>query len=424
MARSDDSAAMKSLAGAEWLRRPQTRAVFAALTADGAQARAVGGVVRNALLGVPVNDVDIATTAVPADVVKLAQNAGLHPVPTGFEHGTVTVVADKIPFEVTTLRRDIETFGRHARVKFTTDWREDAMRRDFTMNALYCDAAGTVHDPLGGYADLKARRVRFIGDARERIREDYLRILRFFRFLAQYGDASVPDAEGLAAARAEKSGLAHLSGERIRAELLLLLAAPGAVPALRAMRNAGIIVLLLGVEGNVEAVERLTAIERHLPQEPDAILRLAALSAGTPVNLRERLKLSGHEGERLAAALRCSPALDPRRDERAAKELIYRHGAAAFADAAIVDWARSQADVCDVARKERATLPERWTAPPLPVRGADVMARGVPAGPAVGRIIAAFEDWWIASGFPADEIAIGTKLDELARGELGARRDA
>jgi poly(A) polymerase len=375
-------------------------------------------------MGVPVKDVDIATTALPDKVVRLAARAGLHSVPTGIEHGTVTVIADKVPFEVTTLRRDIETFGRHAHVTFTTDWREDAMRRDFTMNALYCDPDGTVHDPLGGFGDLEAKRVRFIGDARERIREDFLRILRFFRFMAQYGDADAPDPEGLAAVRDEKAGLARLSGERIRAELFLLLAAPGAVPALRLMRDSGIIAPIIGVDGNVEVVEQLAAIERRLSRPPDPVLRLAALSAGTAENLRERLKLSGLEAEGLAAALRCAPALDPRRDERAAKEYIYRNGAAAFTGAALIDWARSNADVDDAARAERATLAERWSAPKLPVRGADVVALGVPAGPGVGRVMEAFETWWIAADFPTEPKRISAQLAELARGERRARRDA
>jgi poly(A) polymerase len=424
MAGATHDAGLPSLAGADWLTRASTRAVFAALTVDGAQARAVGGAVRNALMGVPVKDVDIATTALPEEVLALAERAGLHAIPTGIEHGTVTVVADKTRFEVTTLRRDIETFGRHAKVTFTTDWREDAMRRDFTMNALYCDESGQVHDPLGGYGDLKAGRVRFIGDARQRIREDYLRILRFFRFGAQYGDAAAPDAAGLAAAAAEKAGMAQLSGERIRSELLLLLAAPGAVAALRSMRDIGIIAPLLGIAGNVEAVERLAAIERHLQRPPDPVLRLAALSDGTSENLRERLKLSGNDAERLAAALRCSPALDPRRDERAAKEYIYRNGATTFTDAALMDWARSNADVDDAARAERTTLAERWSAPLLPVRGADVVALGVAAGPAVGRVIARFEEWWIGAGYPQAAGELRAKLEELARGELTARRDA
>ena len=424
MAGATDDAGLPSLGDADWLTREPTRTVFAALTAGGAQARAVGGAVRNALMGVPVKDVDIGTTALPEEVLALAERAGLHAIPTGIEHGTVTVVADKTAFEVTTLRRDIETFGRHAKVTFTTDWREDAMRRDFTMNALYCDESGTVHDPLGGYEDLKAGRVRFIGDARQRIREDYLRILRFFRFDAQYGDAAAPDAGGLEAAAAEKAGMAQLSGERIRSELLLLLAAPGAVAALRSMRDVGIIEPLLGVAGNVELVERLAAIEAALQRPPDPVLRLAALSAGSTANVRERLKLSGHEAERLAAALRCSPALDPRRDEWAAKEYIYRNGAAGFTDAALMDWARSNADIDDPARAERATLAERWSAPQLPVRGADVVALGVAAGPGVGRVIARFEEWWIGAGYPQAAGQLRSKLEELARGERTARRDA
>ena len=424
MAGATDDAGLPSLADADWLTGGPTRTVFAALTAEGAQARAVGGAVRNALMGVPVKDVDIATTALPEEILALAERAGLHAIPTGIEHGTVTVVADKTAFEVTTLRRDIETFGRRAKVTFTTDWREDAMRRDFTMNALYCDESGKVHDPLGGYGDLKARRVCFIGDARQRIREDYLRILRFFRFSAQYGDAVAPDADGLEAVAAEKAGMTQLSGERIRSELLLLLAAPGAVAALRSMRDKGIIAPLLGVDGNIETVERLAGIERHLSRLPDPVLRLAALAAGTCENLRDRLKLSGLDAERLAAALRCSSALDPRRDEKAAKEFIYRNGATTFTDAALIDWARSNAAVNDAARTERATLPERWSAPQLPVRGADVVALGVAAGPGVGRVIARFEEWWISAGYPLAAGELRAKLEELARGELTARRDA
>ena len=417
MARSEDSAGLPSLADAEWLTRRQTRAVFAALIADGAKARAVGGAVRNALLGAPVKDVDIATTALPEDVVRLAKRAGLHAIPTGFEHGTVTVVADKVPFEVTTLRRDIETFGRHARVTFTTDWREDAMRRDFTMNALYCDADGSVHDPLGGYADLRAQRVRFIGDAHQRIREDYLRILRFFRFVAQYGDPTALDAVGLAAARSERAGLAQLSGERIRAELLLLLVAPGAVAALKTMRDNDLIAPLIGTGGNVELVERLADIEGALQHAPDAVLRLAALAGDDPEQLREKLRLSLIEAGRLADAARRDPAFDPRSEESVARAFIYRHGPHGFVDGALLDWARSGAPASDAAWAARVRLAERWTAPKLPVRGADVIALGVPAGPAVGRIVSSFEDWWIAAGFPSDEKLVRDKLDELARGQ-------
>ncbi len=419
MARAKQSERLPDLSGAEWLGRPATRAVFNALTAGGAEARAVGGAVRNALMGRPVKDVDIATTALPADVMRLASEAGLHPVPTGLEHGTVTVVAQHVPFEVTTLRRDIETFGRHARVTFTTDWTEDARRRDFTMNALYCGAEGTVHDPLGGYPDLVARRVRFIGDARERIREDYLRTLRFFRFLAEYGNAAAPDPEGLAAAVAEKSGLAGLSGERIRAELLLLLAAPGAVAAVRAMHEAGLIEPVLYAPGNVDQLARLATIEAALGRPPDPVLRLAALTLEgqqSPAALQQRLRLSGAETARLTHASARSAAFDPQAGEAEARAFVYRHGPQAFFDGAMMDWVRSGDPADARPRAERVRLTERWRAPELPVRGADVLARGVKPGPDVGRVIKAFETWWIAEGYPSDPQKIADKLDELVRG--------
>jgi poly(A) polymerase len=414
---SSNEGRIPSLAKAEWLNRPATAKAFAALQADGAEVRVVGGAVRNALMGLPVKDVDMATTALPADVMRLAAAAGLHAVPTGIEHGTVTVVAEHVPIEVTTLRRDIETFGRHARVTFTRDWSEDARRRDFTMNALDCSSDGTVHDPLGGYPDLAARRVRFIGDARERIREDYLRILRFFRFFASYDPASSPDAEGLGAAIAEKTGLAQLSGERIRAELLLLFAAPRAVEATRTMQEAGLITPLLGVPGDVDRLERLAAIETSLGREPDAILRLAALASGIePEALQSKLKLSAAETMRLAQASVHDAAFSPASGEREAQGFIYRHGGQAFVDGALMAWAGSGDGPVDAARAQRIRLPERWQAPELPVRGADVLALGAHPGPEVGRLISAFETWWIAQGFPADRERAKAKLGELMRG--------
>ncbi len=416
MTRAKESGTLPDLSGAEWLKRAATRMVFAALAADGAQARAVGGAVRNALMGTPVKDVDIATTALPADVMRLATQAGLHAVPTGFEHGTVTIVAKHVPFEVTTLRKDIETFGRHARVTFTTDWTEDALRRDFTMNALYCDPDGAVHDPLGGYRDLMARRVRFIGDARQRIREDYLRILRFFRFLAEYGDGAAPDADGLAAAVAEKAGLDGLSGERIRAELLRLLEAPGAIAAVRAMYDAGLLQPLLGEPVNVDRLARLAAIEHALARAPDPVLRLAALALDRPggaASLQQRLRLSGAETVRLARASFRDCAFDPAASERDAQAFLYRHGEQTFSDGALLSWAGSGEAPDNPDRARRVRLPQRWQAPELPVRGADVLALGVSPGPDVGRVIAAFETWWIEQGFPTDAKRVADKLGEL-----------
>lgn len=404
-----------SLAGASWLDRAGTRAVLGAIERGGFEARIVGGAVRNALIGAPVKDVDIATTARPDDVIRLAEAAGLSAVPTGVEHGTVTVIADHQPIEVTTLRRDIETFGRHARVTFTTDWAEDAARRDFTINALYCDGEGTVHDPLGGYPDLAARRVRFIGDARDRIREDYLRILRFFRLTAEYG-AGAPDADGLAASVAMASGLAQLSGERVRAELLRLLGAPRAVEIAAVMQGASLIEKLIGVPGDVALLARLSAIEAALGRNRDPLLRLAALAGRPPAPLGDRLRLSNAEAERLARlALPPDPAFDPARDEREARAYLYRFGAEAFRDGVLLAWARSTAAADDARWRTRFTLPERWTVPALPVRGADILDKGLAEGPAVGRVVRAFEDWWIAEDFPQDPARLAQALSGFVK---------
>lgn len=405
-----------SLVGAEWLAAPETRAVLAALAAGGYEGRVVGGAVRNALLGQPVKDIDIATAALPEDVIRLAQTAGLRAIATGLEHGTVTVIAHHRPFEVTTLRRDIETFGRHARVTFTTDWAEDAARRDFTINALYCDAAGTVHDPLGGYPDLAARRVRFIGEAADRIREDYLRILRFFRFTAEYADGA-PDPVGLAASIAAADGLSQLSAERIRAELFRLFAAPRALPIVSAMAETGFVRRLIGVLGDTALLAHLAAIEAALGVPADPILRLAALAgAGRELTtLGERLRLSNAESERLARLVILDPALRPSSAEKEARAFLYRFGSEAFSDGVKIAWAKSGDPADDARWHERLTLPERWPVPQLPARGADLLERGLAAGPAVGRVIRAFEDWWIAEDFPRDEMRLAKKLSDLVK---------
>lgn len=416
MGSNDGLKRLPSLAGAEWLERGETRMVLGIIESAGHGARAVGGAVRNALMGMPVKDVDIATTARPGEVMALAAAAGLKAVPTGIEHGTVTVIARHTPFEVTTLRKDIETFGRHARVTFTADWAEDARRRDFTMNALYCAADGTVHDPLDGYPDLAARRVRFIGGAADRIREDYLRILRFFRFTAEYAGGK-PDAVGLAAAVALKDGLDRLSGERVRAELLRLLAAPGAVATIDAMASAGILEHVLARPGETRRLARLAEIEGALGRSPDPLLRLAALAVarpGTALDLRQRLKLSSAEYERLARLALPDRAFDPLTPESVAKEFLYRHGASVYADGALLAWAASDAPPDDAERRARAALAERWRPPELPVTGADVVALGVPSGPTVGHVLARLEEWWIGEDYPDDPQRISAELARLA----------
>jgi poly(A) polymerase len=399
-----------------WLRSPAITSVFAALTKGGAEVRVVGGAVRNALLERPVRDIDLATTATPDEVVRLVQAAGLAAHPTGIDHGTVTVVAEKQPFEVTTLRRDVETDGRHAVVTFTTSWEADAARRDFTINALYCALDGTIYDTVGGLADLRQRRVRFIGDAEARIREDYLRILRFFRFTAEYGNGQ-PDAAGLAAADALKERLSLLSAERVRAEILKLLAAPAAVDVVAGMYRNGILQLVVRTRLEPDRFARLVAIEAALGEPPDALSRLAALAVSQrdeATFLAAQLRLSNAEASSIAVATDGDPGIDPRASEAAARVALYKLGPEAYSRAARLAWARSSQPANDPRWRARVLLPDRWKAPPMPFSGSDVLDLGIAAGPKVGRILEAFERWWIESDFPADPEQQSNALKKLA----------
>jgi tRNA nucleotidyltransferase/poly(A) polymerase len=389
-----------SVAGAVWFKAKQTQAVFAALNRDGHEARAVGGAVRNALMGLAVKDVDFATTATPEQVAELAAKAGIRTVPTGLQHGTVTLVVEHHPYEVTTLRQDVETFGRHAAVAFTRDWAMDASRRDFTMNALYAGADGAVHDPLGGYPDLAARHVRFIGSARDRIREDYLRILRFFRFTANYGDG--PDADGFSACIAERDGLGRLSAERVRAELCNILLARRPMRALAPMSEAGLLVTVLGGVVRLAHAERLIAIEAASALEADPIRRLGALAVMIEEDagrLTERLRLSNAEAARLDAMAALRPLLTWETGADALKTALYRLGGEAYRNRMLIAWARSGASPDDPVWRAALTLPERWPAPVFPLRGQDLIAAGVERGPAMGQALRRLEEQWIASGF-------------------------
>lgn len=395
------------LSQVDWLTAGQTRAVMAALEAEGGPdcARFVGGCVRNALLGQPVDDIDIATQLTPEQTLAALKAAGLKAVPTGMEHGTVTAVSGGRPYEITTLRRDVATDGRRAVVAFTTDWAEDAARRDFGLNALYADAAGALFDPTGrGLADLAARRIVFVGDAQTRIREDYLRILRFFRFHAWYGRGE-PDAEGLRAGRDNVDGLARLSAERVSKELLKLLAAPDPRPAVRAMDEAGVLSVVLPSTAGLSLFEPLAAIS------DDPVLRLSALLPPEPQRVdaaARALRLSNAQRERLvAAAGEASPDLSPAQ----ARAEIYRRGAQAFADRLT----RGRAARPDLDASALVALVQDWTAPSLPVGGHDLAALGVEAGPRTGRLLKAFEDEWIAADFPADGHA--ARLSRLAASE-------
>lgn len=375
----------------DWITRPETRAVCAALTGAGRRALFVGGCVRNALMGRAVNDIDIATDALPDRVVSLATAAGLKPVPTGIDHGTVTVVSGGVPHEVTTFRRDIETHGRHATVAFGGSLEDDASRRDFTMNALYADPDGYVIDPLDGLPDLLVRRVRFVGDPAARIAEDYLRILRFFRFHAHYGDpAQGLNPDGLAACAAALDGLSGLSRERVGAEMTKLLSAPDPAPAVASMVSAGVLARILpGTDPT--ALAPLVHLEAAEKMAPDWRTRLAALGGEDPA---DRLRLSRADARRVA--LIGTEA----RGDRSAAELGYRHGAKLAT--AIVLLRAALTGMAPPAEWQKAV--EVGAQAELPLCAADLMPEA--SGPALGRRLAEIEARWIESGFKLDRAAL------------------
>lgn len=381
--------------------RPGLARVLAALDGEGEEARIVGGAVRDWLIGRGVrSDIDIATTALPEEVTRRAVAAGLKAVPTGVEHGTVTVVAAGEPYEVTTLREDVETDGRRARVVFGRSWAHDAGRRDFTMNALYLTRAGELIDLVGGEADARAGRVRFIGDADVRIREDYLRILRLFRFHAAYGQGPL-DAAALAAAVRNKDGLARLSRERVRAETMKLLVSARAAETLAQMEAAGLLEPVLGRAADVAAFARLVEIEAPLGKAPDALRRLGALAVRGEADaeaLREGLRLSNAEAARLEAL--AGPAPTPGMCEKGQKAFLYRMGREAFQDRALIAFARSGASLEDEGWRALASLAAGWPIPVFPLKAADFIARGLTPGPALGAALKRAEEAWIEAGFP------------------------
>ncbi|MGL4727170.1 MAG: CCA tRNA nucleotidyltransferase [Bosea sp. (in: a-proteobacteria)] len=383
--------------------------VLGPLNGAGEEARIVGGAVRNTLLGLPETDIDIATTCLPEETIRRAEDAGLRAIPTGIEHGTITIIAAGKPFEVTTLREDIETDGRHAKVRFGRDFSHDAARRDFTINALMLDADGGLHDDVGGLADLAANRLRFIGEAASRIREDYLRILRFFRFHAAFG-AGAPDAQGLAACIAGRDGLDGLSRERIRAELIKLVSARGAVATLRAMSGAG---LWQRVTGGLCYPDRLSALVHALP-DALPIERLAAASVlvrGDADRLRERLRLSNAEHELLASFARTCEALHGQGwpDPPQARTWAHRFGLRSMLLALVCESrGASPAPIAALAKVAHV--------PPFPFSGRDMIAAGIAAGPQMGVALARAERLWIEADFPTDQAALTALIADAVRG--------
>lgn len=381
---------------ADWTRRQDLTALVAAL-GEG-NARYVGGAVRDTLLGIDVKDIDLATPLAPQEVIARLDAAGIRTIPTGIDHGTVTAALPAGPVEITTLRHDVSTDGRRATVAFATDWRDDAARRDFTINALYADPLnGEIFDYFGGLDDLAARHVRFIGDARERIREDHLRILRYFRFQARFG-GEIVDKQSEDACSELAATLKGLSRERIGMEFLNLLGLPDPAPTVVRMAELGVLAIILP-EASPDALSRLIREERRQSVSPDAIRRLGALLPADPAlaeQVASRFRLSTAQKKRLASACeRRDAAGDPR-------GLAYRIGLNNALDRVLL------------AGADAAPL-QGWTPPLFPLKGGQIVARGVKAGPEVARILRAVEDRWIAEGFP-DEARVGALLDAILAG--------
>jgi poly(A) polymerase len=408
---------VRVLDNALWLTSGSLARVLELLNGEGEEARVVGGAVRNALLNVPIGDIDIATTAVPEEVIRRAKTAGIKCVPTGIEHGTVTLVVEGKPFEVTTLREDTETFGRKAKVAFGRDWARDAQRRDFTINGLSVDANAVVHDHVGGLEDIAAKRVRFIGDPYQRIAEDYLRILRFFRIHAAYG-VGEPDRAGYLACIVAREGLATLSAERVRMEMLKLMVADRALGAVVAMADGGLLQQIVGGVAYIGPFAAMISVERVLGLEPDPIRRLAALAVAVTEDARRvalRLRLTNNEAKTLDSMGHRWWRLAGM-DEATARRRLYRLGVDRYRDRLMLAWARA-GEATDAAEwRALATLPERWSAPKFPLKAADFIARGIAEGPALGQVLALAEDAWLAAEFPLDDAALKVIADQsLAR---------
>jgi len=409
---------MTAITHAAWLKAAETQKLIAALEAARAGgSRFVGGCVRNTLMGREVDDIDVATQLTPPEVIAVATKAGFAAHPTGIEHGTITVVVNHKPFEVTTLRRDVSTDGRRATVAFTESWEEDAARRDFRMNALYADASGAIHDPTGGgLDDVRAGRVIFIGDAHQRIKEDYLRILRFFRFNAWYARGPV-DPQGLHACADLVAGLDTLSVERVWKEAKKMLGALDPRASWEGMKAIEVRARALPELSNDDRLHALCTLDADLMLPVDAMTRVAAAlpDQESAKALARRLKLSNEERDRLVAALGDDVKITSYMSLREMRRAIYKLGNEAFGDRVKLAWAASGGDKAQ-AWRALVAHGQMWTPPKLPLTGDEVMAAGVPAGPKVGLILREVEDWWIDADFPDDKLSVIERLKAVAQG--------
>jgi poly(A) polymerase len=397
-----------------WMSEAATQAVLRAFSAAGVEARFVGGAVRDALLGRSVAgssadaDIDIATPASPERVIDLLTQSGIRVVPTGLTHGTVTAVVPPRHFEITTLRRDVETFGRHARVAFDADWAADAGRRDFTINAIFLSPDGTIDDPVGGLADLRAHRVRFVGDPSTRIAEDVLRLLRYYRFEARFG-AGVGDPQARTACRAAAHLLPTLSAERVAQELIKLIETQDPIAALRMMKEDGVLSVVLPEMRRFDRLQRMTEIEPEI----DPPRRLAALIEVDPSGaaaLAERLRFSNAWRDRLQGLAQPWP-IDPQGDARAQRRMLYRLGAERYRDIALL--LAADGAIPAARRGELLALVHAWAPPRFPLAGRDIVALGIPPGERVGQLVDAVRDWWEAGDFTADRNACLAYLQSL-----------
>ncbi|QFY60799.1 CCA tRNA nucleotidyltransferase [Rhizobium grahamii] len=417
---------MTNLADEAWFKDNSLKRAFDLLNADGGEGRVVGGAVRNSLMGLPVSDIDMATTLTPDVVMKRAEAAAIKAVPTGLAHGTVTLVISGKPFEVTTLRADVETDGRRAKVAFSNDWRTDAERRDLTINALYVDAEGEVIDLVGGLADIEKRNIRFIGDAPTRIAEDYLRVLRFFRFFAYYGSGR-PDAEGLRASAAARAKLKTLSAERVWSELRKLLSASDPGRALLWMRQMGVLTEILpeSEKWGIDSIPALIATEVALDWTPDPLLRLAAIvppDVDRIGKMAARLRLSNADADVLKTWARTQP-VDDELSSAAFDRLLYREGTSGIAMrlklALAVARGKAEGDVKEMARSARLGKlldhVQRWQKPSFPISGGDVLVAGVEPGKLVGEKLSMLEKEWIDGNFRQDRAALLARLSDVIK---------
>ena len=405
----------KSLANEPWLKKSSVVEVFRALKMPGHTTRIVGGAIRNAIFGVAVVDIDMATTLRPDEVMAASARANIKAVPTGIAHGTVTLVLGGDVIEVTTLRADIDSDGRHASVVFGTDWRGDALRRDFTVNALYCDAAGEVFDPLGGMGDLLARRIRFIGDPEKRISEDYLRILRFIRFHGAYGSGSI-DAGGMGAVVRGRHGLGQLSRERIWSEFSKISVLDRSVETIDLMFEYGLLVDVLGGVPQLGKFRRLVKNENELQLKADAVRRLGALGLFVPddaTHLGARFRLSRNDVKRLTFMGSNLWPVEGIADLADARRRLYQLGRIGFQDLVLVNYEPQ------TGRAERAmlnslyNLSENWTRPEFPIDGGDLKSFGLTSGPEMGKLLHELKNYWVAADFKPDRSALLARLKEI-----------